>query len=105
MDRWTLPRRGKAPGNSEPVASGPRVSTAIRALTPSHSLTGNNSTIEREVWGVLGGLGPLASAEFLATIYEHADASEEQRLPAVLLFSDPAIPDRTEALLCGREDQ
>ena len=29
-----------------------------------------NSTAEREILGVVGGLGPWASAEFLKTIYE-----------------------------------
>jgi aspartate racemase len=57
----------------------------------------------REVWGILGGVGPLASAAFLATIYEQCPAAVEQELPTVLLLSDPTIPDRTEALLNGRD--
>lgn len=57
-----------------------------------------------ELWGILGGVGPLASAEFLATIYEAA-AQSEQHLPRVVLLSDPSIPDRTEALLNGRESE
>jgi aspartate racemase len=57
----------------------------------------------RDVWGLLGGMGPLASAEFLATIYEQCVPETEQKLPTVLLLSDPAVPDRTEALLQGRE--
>lgn len=53
--------------------------------------------------GVLGGLGPLASSAFLRTIYERCHATREQDLPIVLLHSDPTFPDRTEALLTGRE--
>ncbi|MCH6257199.1 aspartate/glutamate racemase family protein [Puniceicoccaceae bacterium K14] len=55
------------------------------------------------VLGIVGGVGPIASAEFVKTIYEHDDYQLEQELPRVLLCSDPHIPDRTEALLAGRE--
>ena len=53
--------------------------------------------------GVLGGMGGLASAEFVKTIYElSGEASvREQDAPAVLMYSDPAFPDRTEAFLRG----
>lgn len=53
------------------------------------------------VLGVLGGLGPRASAEFLKTIYEYSTREPEQLAPRVVLYSDPSIPDRTEALLSG----
>lgn len=52
----------------------------------------------RGALGVLGGMGPLASAEFLRTIYALNRADREQDLPRVLLDSDPAFPDRTESL-------
>jgi aspartate racemase len=56
-----------------------------------------------EIWGVLGGMGPLASAEFMKTIYEQNAGAAEQTAPIVLLFSDPSIPDRTESLRRGEE--
>lgn len=58
----------------------------------------------REIVGVLGGMGGLASAEFLRTVYETEVGEREQDGPAVMLFSDPAFPDRTEAFLGGREE-
>lgn len=58
----------------------------------------------REIVGVLGGMGGLASAEFLKTVYETAAGEREQDGPVVMLFSDPAFPDRTEAFLAGREE-
>lgn len=59
----------------------------------------------RNVLGILGGMGPLSSAEFLKTIYEHPRANErEQDSPAVMVYSDPAFPDRTEAFLKGDDD-
>jgi aspartate racemase len=53
---------------------------------------------EQSVWGVVGGMGPLASAEFLKTIYEECSALKEQDAPVVILLSDPTFPDRTSAL-------
>ncbi len=54
------------------------------------------------MWGVIGGLGPRASAEFLRTIYDLATGTE-QDAPAVILVSDPSFPDRTDLLLKGCE--
>ena len=51
--------------------------------------------------GVLGGMGPLASAEFLKTIYEESLDGPEQSAPQVVLHSDPSMPDRTSAFLNG----
>jgi aspartate racemase len=61
-------------------------------------------TSVKNIFGIVGGMGPLASAEFLRTIYEYSLADRrEQEAPAVMLYSDPTIPDRTEAFL-KRED-
>lgn len=52
--------------------------------------------------GILGGMGPLASAEFLKTIYEYnLLGKREQEAPKVILYSDPTFPDRSEVLLRG----
>jgi len=58
-----------------------------------------------DMLGVVGGLGPLASAEFLKTIYEQNPWEREQEAPRVLLYSDPTFPDRTEVLLNGSDGQ
>lgn len=57
----------------------------------------------KPVLGVLGGMGGLASAEFVKTIYEFSGETSalEQAAPIVLLHSDPTFPDRTEAFLRG----
>src|SRR5215207_7095330 len=59
--------------------------------------------MNKPVLGVLGGMGGLASAEFVKTIYEFSGevSPREQAAPAVLMYSDPAFPDRTEAFLRG----
>ena len=54
--------------------------------------------------GIIGGLGPLASAEFLKTIYECNLTALEQESPKCILYSDPTFPDRTDAILGGAED-
>lgn len=57
----------------------------------------------RPVLGILGGMGALASAEFLKTIYEFSPGQTEQDAPIVALYSDPTFPDRTEAFLGGTD--
>jgi aspartate racemase len=52
---------------------------------------------------VIGGMGPLASAAFVRTIYERTTCRREQEMPRVLLWSDPQLDDRTMALRDGRE--
>jgi aspartate racemase len=54
-----------------------------------------------EVVGIVGGMGPLSSAEFLKAIYENCVCEREQETPKVIMYSDPTIPDRTEAILAG----
>ena len=56
------------------------------------------------VLGVLGGMGPAATAEFLRLLAAYAPAGRDQEHPRVVLFSDPRVPDRTEAILGTGED-
>jgi aspartate racemase len=55
--------------------------------------------------GILGGMGPLASAEFLRTIYELNITAPEQDAPSCVLLSEPSFPDRTQAILNGDCDE
>lgn len=48
--------------------------------------------------GVIGGIGPVASARFVLSVYEHQQQKREQDMLSVVLLSTPAVPDRTEAL-------
>lgn len=59
----------------------------------------------RPLLGIVGGMGPLASAELVDTIYRCHLREPEQLSPALVLYSDPSIPDRTRALAAGREDE
>jgi aspartate racemase len=51
--------------------------------------------------GVLGGMGPEASADFYRRITKHTLASRDQDHLHVIIDSDPTVPDRT-AYLRGR---
>ncbi|MDR3176690.1 MAG: amino acid racemase [Desulfovibrio sp.] len=52
----------------------------------------------QKILGVLGGMGPAASAEFLRLLACRAPAEKDQEHPRVYLLSDPGIPDRTAAV-------
>lgn len=58
----------------------------------------------RKKLGILGGMGPLASAAFLDTIYRLNIVEPEQEAPVCLLTSDPTFPDRTTAILEGKTE-
>lgn len=54
--------------------------------------------------GVLGGMGPAATADFYRRIVAATDASCDQEHLHVLINSYPAVPDRTACLLGRGED-
>lgn len=54
--------------------------------------------IGKPILGIIGGLGPFASAEFLRTIYE-CNVTAEPEMPRVIMISDPSIPDRKQSFL------
>lgn len=49
--------------------------------------------------GVLGGLGPMATAYFLQLVTQMSDAKTDQEHIEVILHSRPQIPDRTRYIL------
>jgi len=49
--------------------------------------------------GVLGGMGPLATVDFLAKLIEETPAERDQDHVPVIAYSVPQIPDRPEAIL------
>lgn len=59
---------------------------------------------EKKVIGILGGMGPLATADLFQKITLHTVASCDQEHPRVCIDSNTAIADRTAALLHGGAD-
>lgn len=49
--------------------------------------------------GVLGGMGPASTAEFLARLVRKTPAASDQEHLRTIVWSDPTIPDRSDALL------
>lgn len=49
--------------------------------------------------GVLGGLGPMATAYFLQLVTQMSDAGTDQEHMEVVLYSKPSIPDRTSFII------
>lgn len=64
--------------------------------TQLHTSIPNNMPL----FGILGGMGPFASAAFLNSIYRCCIGkfSIEQNYPRIIIVSDPNIPDRTSAI-------
>ena len=55
--------------------------------------------------GVIGGMGPAASALFYRMVTDRTAASCDQEHIDLLLWSHAAMPDRTAALLAGRGEE
>jgi aspartate racemase len=55
--------------------------------------------MKKKILGVLGGMGPAASARFYTLLTAFTKASKDQEHMEILLHSMPSIPDRTEFIL------
>jgi aspartate racemase len=53
----------------------------------------------QRVLGVLGGLGPLATAYYLELVVTMTDAATDQEHPKIIIMNVPSIPDRTAYIL------
>jgi aspartate racemase len=52
----------------------------------------------RKIIGILGGMGPEATSYFYGLIIKHTKASTDQEHAKVIIYSDPEIPPRTDAI-------
>jgi len=55
----------------------------------------------RKTVGVLGGMGPAATVEFLRRLVDATPAQADQEHLHVIIDNDPSVPDRTSAILHG----
>ena len=53
--------------------------------------------------GILGGMGPAASAEYITRLIQQTPASCDQEHIPFVLWSDPTVPDRSSSLI-NRDD-
>lgn len=56
---------------------------------------------KRHTIGILGGMGPEATAYFFDLIIRNTEAGGDREHVPVIIRSDPRVPDRTEAVLHG----
>lgn len=62
-------------------------------------MTTRTRTATDEIIGILGGMGPAATADFYAKLVATTPGTSDQDHLRTVIWSDPTIPDRTEALL------
>lgn len=55
--------------------------------------------MEKKIIGVIGGLGPLATAHFMELVIEMTDAKRDQENVDMIVYNFPSIPDRTGYIL------
>lgn len=68
-----------------------------------------DNTLETEfapsrVVGILGGMGPSATADFYTKLIAHTPASLDQEHLRVVIWADPTVPSRQEAILSNGQD-
>lgn len=58
----------------------------------------------RPIIGILGGMGPAATADLYTKLIAATPATRDQEHLHVIIWADPSVPDRTDALLHGGAD-
>ena len=103
LRRWSTAYAGHWPAQSplwQPVVAG--FSTTNEDLEDD-PLIDTFEPPRRAVIGILGGMGPLATADLYRKIIELTPADRDQSHIPVIIYADPRVPDRTDALLHGGE--
>lgn len=59
---------------------------------------------EQKVLGVIGGLGPMATAYFMELIIQMTQADTDQQHLPMIIYNMPTIPDRTAYILDNTKD-
>lgn len=59
---------------------------------------------EEKMLGVIGGLGPMATAYFMELVTDMTDAVTDQEHLQMLIYSAPSIPDRTRYILDNTQE-
>ncbi len=54
--------------------------------------------------GILGGMGPYATVDFMKLVMDHTDASKDWEHIHMIVDCNTQIPSRTRALMYGEED-
>ncbi len=57
-----------------------------------------------EILGIIGGLGPMATANFMEMIINMTDADTDQEHVKMIIYNIPTIPDRTRHILGNSQE-
>lgn len=68
------------------------------------TLMNPNASNERPLIGILGGMGPEATADFYAKLIKATPAATDQEHLKVMIWADPSVPDRSKAIAGNGED-
>ncbi len=60
--------------------------------------------MKKEILGVIGGLGPIATAYFMELVINMTRAESDQENVEMIIYNFPSLPDRTDYIL-GKSDQ
>ncbi len=60
--------------------------------------------MKKEILGVIGGLGPIATAHFMELVINMTQANSDQENVEMIIYNFPSIPDRTDYIL-GKSDE
>lgn len=98
---------GAGNGSQIATASGSEPTPALafdEARSEPELLDDPDVGARRATIGILGGMGPLATADLYRKIIELTPALNDQEHIPVAIYADPRVPDRTQALLHDGED-
>lgn len=60
--------------------------------------------MQRPIVGILGGMGPAATADLYTKIIAATPATRDQDHLHIVIWADPTVPDRSRALMHGGDD-
>lgn len=72
-------------------------------LRAEPKMRGKGSPMGKTI-GIMGGMGPMATIDLFEKIVTHTPASIDQEHVRMLIYNNPKIPSRIEAILAHKED-
>ena len=65
---------------------------------------GNHKNMEKKKLGILGGMGSEATVLFYKKIIDNTSVNNDREHLDILIYNHASIPDRTECILCGKQE-
>jgi aspartate racemase len=81
-----------------------KFASCVKPITGYGFSPQRRSGMARRVVGILGGMGPLATVDFMRKVVEATPAHRDQDHVPMIVHAVPQIPDRSEAILTGTDE-